>query len=205
MLYHSEKRGAAHGPTHYAVRSGLPDRSRRLPQAGQCPLARQLTREEYAVTQQDETERPFTGAYWNNRNAGLYVDVATGEPLFSSADKYDAGCGWPSFTRPIDPAVLHERLDTRHGMRRTEVRSRVGDSHLGHVFDDGPIPEGGRRYCINSAALRFIPLERMEAAGYGALIPYVNAPSERQGDVVTEDDSTACYTDSKKTERESES
>lgn len=144
------------------------------PLEGQRALARRLTREEYAVTQQGETERPFTGAYWDNHRPGLYVDVTTGEPLFSSADKYDAGCGWPSFTRPIVSEVLEEHLDTRQGMVRTEVRSRAGKAHLGHVFDDGPTEDGGRRYCINSAALRFIPLEEMEQAGYGALIPFIS-------------------------------
>lgn len=105
--------------------------------------------------------------------SGIYVDIVTGEPLFLSNDKYDSGCGWPSFTRPIDEAVITEKSDKSHFMIRTEVRSRVGDSHLGHVFEDGPVEEGGLRYCINSAALKFIPVEDMEAAGYGDYIKFV--------------------------------
>lgn len=130
-------------------------------------LRRRLTREQYQVTQTGATERPFTGAYWDQEKPGLYVDVATGEPLFSSRDKFDAGCGWPSFSKPVDPAVLVEKRDRSHFMERVEVRSRIGDSHLGHVFTDGPQDRGGRRYCINSAALRFVPLADLEKEGYG--------------------------------------
>ena len=133
----------------------------------EATLRHRLTPEQYAVTQQNATERPFTGAYWNFDEPGLYVDVVTGEPLFSSGDKFDAGCGWPSFTRPVDPQVIREKLDSSHGLMRTEVRSRSGDAHLGHVFTDGPASKGGLRYCINSAALRFIPLEELEKEGYG--------------------------------------
>ena len=136
-------------------------------------IAETLSPEAYAVTQQAATEAPFTGSYWNTHEDGIYVDVVTGEPLFSSADKYDSGCGWPSFTKPIDPAVVAEHRDTSHGMQRTEVRSRAGDSHLGHVFGDGPKNRGGLRYCINSAALRFVPYDRMDAEGYGYLRKYV--------------------------------
>ncbi len=132
-------------------------------------LRRKLSREAYEVTQKSGTERAFTGKFWNATASGIYVDVVTGEPLFASTDKFESGCGWPSFTRPIDPAVVTEHRDESHGMVRTEVRSRVGDSHLGHVFDDGPMDKGGLRYCINSAALRFIPLEDMEKEGYGDL------------------------------------
>lgn len=135
-------------------------------------LAR-LTPEQYRVTQQSGTERPFTGEYLEEKRRGIYVDVVSGEPLFASSDKYESGCGWPSFTRPILSEHLQELRDTSHGMLRTEVRSAHGDSHLGHVFPDGPREAGGLRYCINSAALRFVPLEEMEAEGYGALIPLV--------------------------------
>lgn len=136
-------------------------------------LRDQLTAEQFDVTQNAATERPFTGEYYNNTAPGIYVDVTTGEPLFSSADQYDAGCGWPSFTKPIDPNVVSEWADDSHGMNRVEVKSRVGESHLGHVFNDGPTEEGGLRYCINSASLRFVPLEDMEAEGYGDLKPLV--------------------------------
>ncbi|MDJ1651411.1 MULTISPECIES: peptide-methionine (R)-S-oxide reductase MsrB [Gordonibacter] len=134
-------------------------------------LRKRLTAEQFDVTQNAATERPFTGEYYNNTVPGIYVDVATGEPLFSSTDQYDAGCGWPSFTKPIDPNVVSEWADDSHGMNRVEVKSRVGESHLGHVFNDGPTEEGGLRYCINSASLRFVPLEDMEAEGYGDLKP----------------------------------
>ena len=136
-------------------------------------LRETLSPESYRVTQQAGTERAFTGQFWKHGAPGIYVDIVTGEPLFSSADKFDSDCGWPSFSRPVDDAVATVHLDTSHGMRRIEVRSRVGGSHLGHVFDDGPIERGGLRYCINSAALRFIPLEKMDEEGYGALTPFV--------------------------------
>ena len=132
-----------------------------------------LSREQYRVTQEGDTERPGTGAYLNNKEPGIYVDVVSGEPLFASADKYESGCGWPSFTKPIEPANVAERHDSSHGMRRIEVRSKHGDSHLGHVFDDGPIDRGGLRYCINSASLRFVHRDDMEAAGYGAYLDQV--------------------------------
>lgn len=135
-------------------------------------LAR-LTPEEYRVTQQNGTERPFTGAYDHHFEPGLYVDVVSGEPLFSSRDKFDSGCGWPAFARPVDPGHVTELRDVSHGMVRTEVRSAHGDSHLGHVFPDGPRALGGLRYCINSASLRFIPKDRLEAEGYGDWLPHV--------------------------------
>ena len=128
-----------------------------------------LTPEQYRVTQENATERPGTGEYLNEKRPGIYVDVVSGEPLFASSAKFESGCGWPSFTKPI-AANVREIRDTSHGMIRTEVRSTYGDSHLGHVFDDGPRDQGGLRYCINSASLRFIPREEMEAAGYGAYL-----------------------------------
>lgn len=132
-----------------------------------------LTKEQYRVTQQGATEMPGTGELLHNEEPGIYVDIVSGEPLFASSDKFESGCGWPSFTRPIVPANLNEVRDTTHGMIRTEVRSTHGDSHLGHVFDDGPEEEGGLRYCINSASLRFVHVDEMEAQGYGAYLDQV--------------------------------
>jgi peptide-methionine (R)-S-oxide reductase len=132
-----------------------------------------LTPEQYRVTQESGTERPGTGELLHNKAAGIYVDIVSGEPLFASSDKFESGCGWPSFTTPIEPAYVAELRDTTHGMVRTEVRSKHGDSHLGHVFEDGPIDRGGLRYCINSASLRFVPREEMEAQGYGAYLDQV--------------------------------
>lgn len=126
-----------------------------------------LSREQYRVTQQNDTERPFDNAYWDHDEPGIYVDVVSGEPLFSSLDKFDSECGWPSFTKPVAPENVEERSDNSHGMSRTEVRSSHGESHLGHVFDDGPRDAGGLRYCINSASLRFIPVDELEGEGYG--------------------------------------
>ncbi len=132
-----------------------------------------LTPEQYRVTQESGTERPGTGEYLYNKEPGIYVDIVSGEPLFASADKYESHCGWPSFTKPIEPANVTELTDVSHGMVRTEVRSAHGDSHLGHVFPDGPIDRGGLRYCINSASLRFIPKDRMESEGYGQYLDQV--------------------------------
>ncbi|MBG9795750.1 methionine sulfoxide reductase [Paenibacillus dendritiformis] len=129
-------------------------------------LKERLTPMQFHVTQNNGTEPPFQNEFWDHAGDGIYVDIVSGEPLFSSRDKYDAGCGWPSFTRPLRSYHIEEKLDLSHGMVRTEVRSRYGDSHLGHVFDDGPGPDG-LRYCINSAALRFIPKEKLEEEGYG--------------------------------------
>lgn len=132
-----------------------------------------LTPEQYWVTQESGTERPGTGAYLDNKEPGIYVDIVSGEPLFASSDKYESGCGWPSFTKPIEPARVNELSDTTLGMRRTEVRSSAGDSHLGHVFPDGPADRGGLRYCINSASLRFIPRDQMQVEGYGDYLDQV--------------------------------
>ncbi|SIT37410.1 Peptide methionine sulfoxide reductase MsrB 2 [Paraburkholderia piptadeniae] len=126
-----------------------------------------LTPEQRRVTQESGTERPFYNEFWDSKEVGLYVDVVSGEPLFTSLDKFDSGCGWPSFTRPLEDEHVVELRDTSHGMIRTEVRSKHGDSHLGHVFPDGPSETGGLRYCINSASLRFIPVSRLEEEGYG--------------------------------------
>ena len=126
-----------------------------------------LTPEQYRVTQQDGTERSFQNEYWDNKEPGLYVDVVSGEPLFASVDKFDSGTGWPSFTKPLEPANVVENVDRSYGITRTEVRSTHGDSHLGHIFPDGPPERGGLRYCINSASLRFIPLDALESEGYG--------------------------------------
>jgi peptide-methionine (R)-S-oxide reductase len=138
-----------------------------------------LSREQFRVTQQSATERPFENAYWDHDAPGLYVDIVSGEPLFSSLDKFDSDCGWPSFTKPVDPENVEERSDNTHGMSRTEVRSNHADSHLGHVFDDGPKAAGGLRYCINSASLRFIPLDELESEGYGEYVKLFEAQEEK--------------------------
>jgi methionine-R-sulfoxide reductase len=129
-------------------------------------LRKKLTRDQYVVTQHAGTEPPFRNEYWDNHEPGIYVDVVSGEPLFSSLDKYDSGCGWPSFTKPLEPENVKDRPDYSHGMVRVEVRSGHADSHLGHVFEDGPAPTG-LRYCMNSASMRFIPVDKLEAEDYG--------------------------------------
>ena len=145
-----------------------------MPTYGKTPEAvAALTPEQYRVTQKSGTEAPGTGELLENDEPGIYVDIVSGEPLFASSDKFESGCGWPSFTKPIEPAHINELRDTAHGMVRTEVRSTHGDSHLGHVFPDGPADRGGQRYCINSASLRFIHRDDMETAGYGEYLDQV--------------------------------
>jgi methionine-R-sulfoxide reductase len=131
-------------------------------------LRRILTPQQYAVVRENATERPFSNIYWRHREEGIYVDIVTGKPLFSSRDKFDTECGWPGFAKPIEEAEIKQLKDATHGMIRVEVRSATGDAHLGHVFDDGPLELGGKRYCINSASLRFVPKEKMDELGYGA-------------------------------------
>lgn len=150
------------------------DNKREYNAPSKTELKTTLTNMQYNVTQNNSTEPPFRNEYWNNKQKGIYVDITTGEPLFSSKDKFDSGSGWPSFTKPINGTDLKENRDTSHGMIRTEVRSKAGDAHLGHVFNDGPKDKGGMRYCINSASLKFIPKEEMEAQGYGHLIHLID-------------------------------
>ena len=136
-------------------------------------LKKRLTEIQYEVTQNEATERPFSGEYDDFYEDGIYVDIVSGEPLFSSKDKFDAGCGWPSFSKPIENTTLTEKDDYKLNRKRTEVRSGQADSHLGHVFEDGPKEKGGLRFCINSASIKFIPLNEMEAKGYGYLVDFV--------------------------------
>jgi len=146
-------------------------------QGGAGPTGFDFQALQRAVMDFGATEQPFNNAYWNHHEPGIYVEARTGEPLFASTDKYDSGSGWPSFTRPIDRSSITTRRDTSHGMSRTEVRSREGGAHLGHVFNDGPRDRGGQRWCMNSCAMRFIPRDRMAAEGYGEYLPLIDEPA----------------------------
>jgi len=157
----------------------MPDMKKPFQKPSDTELQKRLTPEQYAVTQHEGTERPFQNAYWDEHRAGIYVDVVSGEPVFSSLDKFESGTGWPSFTRPIDPGHVQTRTDHKLLLARTEVRSKLADSHLGHVFDDGPAPTG-LRYCINSAALRFVPVEQLAQQGYGAYLSRFEAAAKAE-------------------------
>lgn len=151
----------------YARNANKPMGKKTYTKPDDATLRSTLTDEQYAVTQKNATEHPYENPYWNEFREGIYVDITTGEPLFVSTDKFESGCGWPSFSKPIRKDLIKENMDTSHGMKRIEVRSNTGDAHLGHVFNDGPKEKGGLRYCINSASLRFIPKEKMKNEGYG--------------------------------------
>ena len=168
MLFSCQSNGQ--NPTDHKTKSMKIDDTNQYVRPDEAKLRKMLTAEQYAITQEAATERPFTNAYDHEFRPGIYVDITTGQPLFLSSDKYDSGCGWPAFSRPISDDLIAEHTDLSHGMTRTEVKSKLGNAHLGHVFNDGPREKGGQRYCINSGALRFIPEQEMEKAGYGAYL-----------------------------------
>ena len=174
-----------------AVATNQPMDMKDFKKPNEAQLKKQLTREQFAVTQNAATEPAFHNEYWDNKKPGIYVDVVSGQPLFSSLDKFDSGCGWPSFTKPLSSNDVTEHSDHSFGMERTEVRSSMADSHLGHVFDDGPGPTH-LRYCINSASLRFIPLDKMQAEGYGACLePFIKAGLYKSTETQTQTNSPA--------------
>ena len=170
-------RAAAGGATTHAAAAGK-EPWKMFVKPSDEELKGRLTREQYEVTQHEGTEAPFRNEYWDNHQDGIYVDVVSGEPLFSSRDKFESGTGWPSFTRPLEKDNVVEKTDRTLGMARTEVRSKHGDSHLGHVFPDGPRPTG-LRYCMNSASMRFIPVDRLEAEGYGQYLKLFEQPAKK--------------------------
>lgn len=173
LAVRAARAGEPPGPAQHSSLTNMSTQTFQKPSAAK--LKQKLTPMQYDVTQNAGTEPPFRNEFWNNHRPGIYVDIVSGEPLFSSLDKFDSGCGWPSFSRPIQQNEIKEKADLSHGMVRTEVRSKVADSHLGHVFNDGPAPTH-LRYCINSASLRFIPVEQMEKEGYGKYLePFIKA------------------------------
>jgi peptide-methionine (R)-S-oxide reductase len=167
----AQKKDDSAAPTIAMTNSTTNSDPKTAAKSDQTDLRKKLTPEQYRVTQMCGTEPPFRNEYWDNHKPGLYVDVVSGEPLFTSLDKFDSGSGWPSFTKPVENGHVQEKSDKAHGMERTEVRSQKSDSHLGHVFDDGPLNQGGMRYCINSASLRFIPVEKLKEEGYERFLP----------------------------------
>lgn len=175
---HYEQYRIASGRDRY-IKSVWGNDASKYKKPSQEQIKKELTPLQYQVTQKSATERPFDNKYWNNKQEGIYVDVVTGEPLFSSNNKFESGCGWPSFTQPINPGELIKKEDNSYGMKRVEVRSKIGDSHLGHVFDDGPGPDH-LRYCINSASLKFIPIQDMEKEGYGKYLYLFKEPKDKK-------------------------